>query len=595
MTILFNKRDTFDKGGSIMSNKKIMFKKFILFNLLMFLISFTFTMFMTNKIYAHQTSEDHIHYESEIQNDGELTFPFYILHGKDKTKGFHLSLKTYDNFDDDTIEVYVSTNHMDIFNSKINNSNFTLIKNASDLNAFYDNIQSKTYFNFTENYGVKDFAYSNLFMLMKTIPSQLNVNMLSTFIGMDLKSSLLVNPQSFVPSVMSFTFTFNPGLIPDTTQPVFDGWDGAYFTNVDNPISVEGLKSLLYAFDDVDGDVSDKIIIESDGYSSNKTTLGNYPVVFSVSDNSNNTSYLTIYVYVVDGSEPLINGPTTFNSYMSSPLSVDDIIDSFSVEDNYDTISNSKIEIVSNDFSGNEHEIDTYEIVFSVSDNSNNTGYKSVSVSVIDDIKPIISGENTYTKGQSAILTVDTITSSLNASDNYDGDISNLIVLLNDNYTQNNKTLGSYTIEYQVVDSSGNKSDIFIVTVNITDSIPPVFYVDTSIIHIDSTLNLTQEDIVQILIMTGQINTSKGYQVTFLEDHYNGTKEDGTYPLNIKIEYSDGMTKIVNLNVKVISQDYEEIIIKPWYKSLRGWFNQWFGLRFILNWVLKIFSITWVL
>jgi hypothetical protein len=104
----------------------------------------------------------------------------------------------------------------------------------------------------------------------------------------------------------------------------------------------------------------------------------------------------------------------------------------------------------------------TYEILYSVTDNSTNTVLKTTrTIKVIDSTSPIIKLNgadsitveegNTYNE-LSAIVT-----------DNYDKDIQNKLVILGNVDTTK---VGEYTITYSASDASGNKSDI-IRTVNV--------------------------------------------------------------------------------------------------------------------------------
>lgn len=106
-------------------------------------------------------------------------------------------------------------------------------------------------------------------------------------------------------------------------DPVISGNNGYYYTDVNNPVSAATIKSGLIAMDDVDGDITSSIIIHSDGYTAHKNTLGEYPIVFQVSDSSQNTTNFTVYVIVVDNDDPVISGKNshTFKETSLVPLS----------------------------------------------------------------------------------------------------------------------------------------------------------------------------------------------------------------------------------------------------------------------------------
>lgn len=553
---------------------------------------FTFGLFAIsrgNPVYAHTTANDHIHFNSAPQSgtNTELTFPFYVVHGTSANVGFSVTYAaTMSN-------VYTNIDYISGIQNPINASGFRVINSIADLNSLYENITSKFTYSSWDEYGSEmRFAYSNIFLLTKTNPLNKNLNSKTDLESLGFKTDFHVAPSSSFTNQKGFNFTFNPGLIPDTTSPVLDGWEGVYVTNVDSPVTVASIKALLYAYDDVDGDLTSRITIDSDGYTGHQTVLGSYPIVFSCTDNSNNKATITINIQVVDGVAPVINGASTFTSNMSAPLTVNDIKSTFTVSDNYDTISNSSIIVTSDNFSTNKLIKGTYNVSFEVTDSSGNKGTKTVAVTAVDNIKPIISGTNSYNKGQDAILTLDTIKAGLSASDNCDGTLTSSIQMIEDNYTGNGNRLGSWTIKYRVTDSSGNQSDLFTVTINVSDSFPPVFYVDNSIMHIDSTLSLTQQQIIQILENTGQINLSMAYNASFVIDEYQGSQTPGMYNLSVKVDYSNGSTEMINFGINVINQEFTYIPPAAWYQSWNGWLSQWFGLRIVVNWLFKILGIS---
>lgn len=385
-----------------------------------------------------------------------------------------------------------------------------------------------------------------------------------------------------------FAKSLGGGTVPVGSVPVISGWEGVYITNVNSPITLANLKNLIQAYDEEDGDVTSSIVVSVDNYTANMNSVGQYDIEFSASDSKNNVATLKLFVKVVDGTAPVITGSNTFNSYMSNPLTVADIKNTFTVSDNYDTLTTSMIVVKSDTFTTNKMTKGTYSVVYELQDTSGNKTSKTVSVVVQDDIKPVISGLATYTKGQNAVLTLDTIKAGLSATDNVDGNLTSSIVLVEDKYTSKGTTVGTWAVTYKVTDSSGNVSNIFTVNVSVTDTMPPVFYVDQSIMHIDSTLTLTHEEIIQILENTNQINSGMSYNASFIVDEYQGTQDEGHYNMSLRIDYADGNTQVINLGVNVINQEYTHTAEPEWYSSFDGWKSQWFGLRVVLNWVLGL-------
>ena len=378
------------------------------------------------------------------------------------------------------------------------------------------------------------------------------------------------------PTQQSFMY-YKPSSIFENFQPVIEGWEGIYFTNVNQPVHASFIQSLLRAYDDEDGDITSSIVIFSDEYSTNKTTLGEYPLTFSVSDSANNVTYLTIYVRVVDATPPEIIGPNTLISTLSQPLTIAHIKTHFQISDNYDT--QLTLQVKSDNFTPNQHNVGTHSVTLESFDQSGNRGEKIIMISVIDDIKPIITGEYLYTRGSQGILTEAIIRSHLQALDNVDGDVSHTLELIYDNYSTITTKAGTYQLHYRAQDQSGNWSNTFVVYVTVNDTIPPVFYVHSSIIHIDASLTLSHQQIIDLLVHTGQIDSQMASSAIFLIDEYEGTQVLGKYNIQVQFEQQNGSKKVISLSIQVVDQP--TVIEKPWYKSWEGWVSKWFGLKFV--------------
>ncbi len=387
------------------------------------------------------------------------------------------------------------------------------------------------------------------------------------------------------------SFVFVTNLSNDDSVPVVNGWEGVYFTNINNPVTLSQIRSLLKAFDNEDGDISANIVVVSDNYTTNQNILGQYPIVFGVSDSAGNQATITINIRIIDASAPVINGPDSVDSYQSNPLTTAAILALYSVEDNYD--DNLSVVIKSDGYSPNKNTFGQYPMTLQVTDLSGNKSEKNITIYVRDDIKPQISGEANYTRGSEGILLESTIRSGLIANDNVDGIITNRIILVSDSYSSSNNKAGNYTLTYQVKDNANNLSEIFTVHVLINDTIPPVFYVDIAIIHIDDSLALTHDQIITFLVETGQIEEGMREQSQIISDTYQGTKNPGTYQLTIEIKNSDGSTKMAKLTIQVLKQEPTPILLKPWYSTWKGWVSKWFGARFIYDFIVK--TIRWLL
>ena len=98
-----------------------------------------------------------------------------------------------------------------------------------------------------------------------------------------------------------------------------------------------------------------------------------------------------------------------------------------------------------------------HQIKFEVTDEKGNKGYHIIKVNVKDDVIPVISGNNSYTKSLTADLKISDIMEGLTANDDCDGDISDRITVIEDNYTDYKNALNRdkfvlmrHDVEYSV-------------------------------------------------------------------------------------------------------------------------------------------------
>ena len=342
-------------------------------------------------------------------------------------------------------------------------------------------------------------------------------------------------------------------VLDDQKQPVFNGFEGIMTTNVDNPITIEEIKNYLKVVDEVDGDLTDKIVVENDSYSENSRKIGTYPITFSATDKSGNKASITIHVKVVDITYPTLLGPDSIDSNISNPKSIEEIISEFSASDNYDGNITNQITITKNNYeSAEKNKPGSYEIILSAKDSSNNVTYKSVFINLIDDIKPLINGPAEYVKDYNTPLTLSTIMSNLTATDNVDGTISNKIQIVENKYKGNESIIGTYTISFNVTDSSGNVSNTFNVSVKVEDNKEPVFYINSIVISTHTFENLSLEVIEDYLVQSSLINTYEDYSIEITENGYiNNERIPGTYKMSIKVKYVNGEEDNINLSVFV--------------------------------------------
>ena len=347
--------------------------------------------------------------------------------------------------------------------------------------------------------------------------------------------------------------TFSPITIEqiDNSSPVFESQ--VFITGTNNPVSLEYILSQVKFVDEVDGDIpvtKDNITIDT--YTSNKYNVGKWQIEVSVHDKANNLATGTIEVWVQDKTPPTITGTSAFTSYMSSPLSEQHLKSTLIITDNHDTTFN--INVVENTFYEKEHTLGTYKISYNVIDSNNNTSNTfTILITTVDDIKPTITGTNAYSSSYKTLIDIETIKDQLSASDNITQKEQLNILIKEDNYTSNFDKPGLYTLTLTVKDESNNNSDDFIVNIEVSDIVPPLFYTNNSFIGISKATSLSKEELEKILMDIEGITSTKN-TIEILSSKYNfqSTNESGSYSVSYIIKNENNFyNETKNLTIKV--------------------------------------------
>lgn len=369
--------------------------------------------------------------------------------------------------------------------------------------------------------------------------------------------------------------------------PILDG-EAGIISNVDSPLSVTQIKSGITAVDNEDGDISHLIQVGTDNYTANKNTLGTYTITFTVTDTSNNTATLTVSVMVVDVTDPVIVGPATYQANISTLTNVSTIQALLTVTDNYSTGQDLVLRVKTNDYNTNYNRVGIYNIVFEAEDESGNTKTHTVAVTVRDDVAPTFTGPETILKAASETLTTNAIKALYTANDNVDGNITSRITIQSDGYTGHGATKGVYTIVFVVADIATN-STTHTLTITVEDDIPPVFFVDNYFIKVSQLETLTNEQIVNLLVVSGKIDSTADRTIRFMNNSYTGNEATvGMYPITIKVTSPNGEEDIINIAVQVLeAEDTDDDIVIPGTGAIATWLKAigWFGLP---NWSLLL-------
>ncbi|MCM3728909.1 DUF5011 domain-containing protein [Neobacillus cucumis] len=225
----------------------------------------------------------------------------------------------------------------------------------------------------------------------------------------------------------------------DTIKPIINGASDKVITintKFDPKLGVT-------ARDNIDGDLTSAMKING---SVNTSKKGVYTLTYTVADKSGNVSTVTRKITVIDNVKPVILGAINKTIPINSSFNP---MSGVTAKDNVDGDLTKLIKVTG---TVNTQKKGTYTLVYTVKDASGNVTTATRKITVIDNIKPVISGAvNITIKLNSAFNPRAGVT----AKDNVDGNLTSAIKITG---TVNTKKKGTYTLIYSVTDKSGNKT-----------------------------------------------------------------------------------------------------------------------------------------
>jgi len=369
----------------------------------------------------------------------------------------------------------------------------------------------------------------------------------------------------------------------DTTTPEFSG-TGAYITSYQTNELIETIVSNhIMAIDDIDGDLSDQIIIVSDEYTSNEQIVGEYDVLLSVSDSANNETLFNLTIMVKDEIDPIIIGPSMVTVPIDAPPTIQSIIDAnFTLTDEYD----SSVEgyTTADDYTSNNTVIGEYSVTYEISDDSLNTDSITFTVKVVDTVSPEMAGNNVYNSYLSNSLSYSDIFNSISFTDNYTDLTGVEPTIITDGFSGNENIPGTYYINIEIDDSSGNTLSETL-TINVIDDIAPS--IGGPISYSGSYgVGLLLSDFLDMLSASDNIDSLTNSDIYVISDTYTDrTTEIGDfiivfgvmdsnnneYTHQIDITLFDGVAPVIYVDNYIITVD------------LSATFNEQDALRLLLN------------
>jgi hypothetical protein len=212
-------------------------------------------------------------------------------------------------------------------------------------------------------------------------------------------------------------------------------------------------------------DSQSKLILNIDSSQIVKTKIGVYPIIYKVTDTSNNQTTGVSYLEIFDPIPPDITLKKPFMITVGTYINYQDFL---TIKDNYDLV----VRVTIDDHLVNYSKLGTYLINVKATDQSGNVTSINFELTIIDNIAPHIKlkaspkpipvhQEITHEFLLSYVLFV---------SDNYDQLTTDDITIYHDIDTDR---IGTYTIFYTIYDLSHNMKEVKLI-IKVIDDIAPI-------------------------------------------------------------------------------------------------------------------------
>lgn len=279
-----------------------------------------------------------------------------------------------------------------------------------------------------------------------------------------------------------------------------------------------------------------------------------YKFMAYVGDTAGNYTFLEINVFVSDVTAPVWSASNILTISVGYKVTYDlnTWLQSLIVTDNYDT--SVTLTIVTDNYTSNKAVLGSHTVIVRATDDSGNTADKTFTFTVIDNIKPVFSGPETIYKPQSGTMTINDIKVRFTAFDEISGNVTSRITVTTDTYTGNGHISGTYWVTLKVTDLNGNEQFLTFPVI-VRDDIPPVLYVaDGYFITVSSAYNLTLEGIKDILVATGRLEIVSTTWYDVVIDEYTGNEnKPGIYTVSIRFSQTSGVTEVHSVAVNVVN------------------------------------------
>ncbi|MDY0278487.1 MAG: hypothetical protein RBQ97_10440, partial [Acholeplasma sp.] len=221
--------------------------------------------------------------------------------------------------------------------------------------------------------------------------------------------------------------------------------------NISKPFTYAEIEEIvmLKAYDEVFGDLTEKIVLVNNQYAGNETVIGFFELEYEVTNDYGVKTTYVLIVYNVDFEKPEIigNNDPTMISYKED-FNLDNIIKLFKVVDN--SSQDITLTVIRNTYQINT--IGYFEVELEAKDGSGNVTTIIHSIHVFDNIQPEIIDEHLRHETNGDEIDDTFLLQGLSAYDEIDGNLTKQITIKSKTFLSSDKM----RVNYEVMDSSSN-------------------------------------------------------------------------------------------------------------------------------------------
>jgi putative cell wall-binding protein/alpha-tubulin suppressor-like RCC1 family protein len=249
----------------------------------------------------------------------------------------------------------------------------------------------------------------------------------------------------------------------------------------------------VVAYDQVEGRVTGQVEVTG---SVNFSKKGSYPLTYTVADQSGNSAVRTRMVTVVDSEKPVIHG------LVDVTIPVGEAFDAMAGVTATDNADGDLTAAISIDGSVDTAKPGVYSLTYTVADSAGNRAEASRTVTVFDNVAPIISGI-----GDLEISLGDSFDpkKGVFVRDNVDGDLT---FALEVSGKVDTSKPGTYQLVYSVMDSAGNRVEQNR-TVVVVDTVAPMAPSVNKVSDLDMAVTGTAENGASVIATIGGVEIGR--------------------------------------------------------------------------------------